>query len=757
MAAPEKAPEPIIRQQFGKYALLARIASGGMGEVLLARLSAQAGFEKLVVIKRILPHLTDKPDFVGMFLHEARIAARLTHPNICQVYELGQIQKQYYMAMEYLEGVPFVEVLLARNRAPQLADPRLTCALIAQACEGLHYAHALREPDGSLTRVVHRDVNPKNIFVTSAGSAKILDFGIVKARGGIDLTRSGSVKGTYAYMSPEQIRGEKLDRRSDIFSLGVVTFEAITGTRLFKRPSDLRTFKAITEEPIPRASDVVPGIPQELDDAIATALARDREERYQTAREYALALEKGLLAYGAPFSSIAIASEVEQAFGVELERQRQLVMTAHREGEDEEFDVPTTLFNEDEDSGPRHNQSVEPGIDIVSGETGVNEIPGPEPEFPAEKTEITPIPQMMMGQQSTPSDPHHMAPIGDTPEGFYDTPPPEESGAPSLPHTMAGPVPTADDSGRGRNRFGTPPVTMDGTSSADDVLSVGDTSALNADMDLRPRRRWIGILLGFLVAVLGVAVGVLIMNPNGIRDRLLGTGDTATASAAGGSDDESEANLVADPGSADSGAEGSSDGDDTANSAAVDDDADQAGKDAEDEAAKKAAEEEKARLAEEQAKAAELEQQRLAEDKNKQEDAAAKLAAEQQAKNKAANDAAAKNRARNRAAAAAAKNRAAAAAAKKRAAQRRRAAAAARKRKQHDKPAPKGFGFLTVNSNPYSTVYVDGRKKGVTPMVKLKLRAGRHKVKLISSKNKKKKFYTVTIAPGKTARRLHKW
>ncbi len=233
---------------------MSRIATGGMGELFLAQLRAAGGFEKLVVIKRILPHLTDQREFVDMFVAEARTAARITHPNVCQIYELGQVDGRYYMALEYLEGVPLADVMVARKRAPQLSDLRLVVSMVAQAAEGLHHAHSLRGADGDSEQLVHRDVNPRNVFVTSAGVAKVLDFGIVKVRGALSQTSTGAVKGTYSYMAPEQLQGEPLDCTADIFSLGTIAWEAVVGRRLFKRGSDLLTWKAIVEEAIPRPS-----------------------------------------------------------------------------------------------------------------------------------------------------------------------------------------------------------------------------------------------------------------------------------------------------------------------------------------------------------------------------------------------------------------------------------------------------------------------------------------------------------------------
>jgi serine/threonine-protein kinase len=310
-----------------------------MGELFLARMRTnESGFERLVVIKRILPHLTDKDEFVNMFLDEARVAAQIHHPNVCQILELGQVEGRYYMALEYLEGVSMTQVIIGRKDYPELADQRLLISIMTQACEGLHFAHNVRTPDGALAGVVHRDVNPKNIFVTSAGVTKVLDFGIVKAKDALNVTRTGSVKGTYSYMSPEQIKALSCDRRSDVFSLGIVTWEALTGVRLFKRENDFHTWRAITEEDAPAPSEFRESIPPALDHAILKALSRDRERRFATAREFAVALEEAV-GQGS-LTPVAMASAIERAFDDELERQRA------RARIDESVDVSTDEWSD---------------------------------------------------------------------------------------------------------------------------------------------------------------------------------------------------------------------------------------------------------------------------------------------------------------------------------------------------------------------------------------------------------------------------
>jgi eukaryotic-like serine/threonine-protein kinase len=227
--------------RFGKYDLLALLATGGMAEIWLARVSGMAGFEKLVVIKRLLDKLAIDSDYVEMFLDEARINARLTHSNIVQVLELGQVEGKYFMAMEFVPGLSVSQVGKRATKQLGTVPQEVACGIIAQACSGLHYAHEKTMPDGSPLNIVHRDVSPQNLIVTYEGLVKVLDFGIAKADHRQSQTRTGLVKGKFSYMSPEQCLGQGLDRRSDVFALGIVLFELCTARRLFKRGSTYET------------------------------------------------------------------------------------------------------------------------------------------------------------------------------------------------------------------------------------------------------------------------------------------------------------------------------------------------------------------------------------------------------------------------------------------------------------------------------------------------------------------------------------
>jgi serine/threonine-protein kinase len=318
-------------KRFGKYTLVAKLATGGMAEIFLARLVGVGGFEKLVCIKRILPHLAKDQQFVQMFLDEARVAARISHPNVCQVFELGELDGRYFIAMEYLQGVP-----LSCFRRPDLyympPDPQLAVGMAMQACEGLHHAHQLKDGEGNLLEVVHRDVSPNNLFVTADGIVKVLDFGIAKMQDASVRTTTGAVKGTYAYMAPEQLRGERLDRRTDVFAMGIVMWETLAQRHLFRRETDFLTFQAITTDPIPHICELRPDIPPTLGEAIMTAMSRDRELRFPSVRAFGDALAKSVSMLGGPSPSSTVSEEVAHAFETQLREQATLLQVVQMGG-----------------------------------------------------------------------------------------------------------------------------------------------------------------------------------------------------------------------------------------------------------------------------------------------------------------------------------------------------------------------------------------------------------------------------------------
>ena len=238
---------------FGKYQLVKRLARGGMAEVFLASQSGPEGFHRLVAVKRILPHLVDSQDFVRMFLDEARLAAQLSHPNVVHIYDFGKVDEHYFIAMEYTHGVHAGQLikLAAADRLPDVLIARLG----ADACAGLQYAHDLRDVEGQPLQVVHRDVSPPNLLVSYDGAVKLVDFGIAKAVSCVEQTRPGVVKGKFAYMSPEQTIGQKLDGRSDVFSLAIVLWELLAGKVMIPRTDPVEGMRMIRDGRLPPIED----------------------------------------------------------------------------------------------------------------------------------------------------------------------------------------------------------------------------------------------------------------------------------------------------------------------------------------------------------------------------------------------------------------------------------------------------------------------------------------------------------------------
>jgi serine/threonine protein kinase len=315
-------PEVSGPVRLGRYELVARLASGGMGEIFLARLGGAAGFEKLLVVKRILPHLADDARFRAMLISEARLSSRMTHGNICQVYELGETDGQLYIAMEYLEGLGLLGLLRKASRDNVELDLGFIGGVVQQCTEALHYAHELRDLEGELLGIVHRDVNPGNIYITEAGVTKLLDFGIAKVKDASAHTQTGAVKGKYAYMAPEQLRGTSIDRRADVFALGVVLYEMLALRRLFQRKTDYLTFRAVMEQPIPDVRRYRPDAPPEISAVLARALDRDRERRPETARQLGTLIVDALAGVRRPWSQGEISDFLRARFADEMDRRR---------------------------------------------------------------------------------------------------------------------------------------------------------------------------------------------------------------------------------------------------------------------------------------------------------------------------------------------------------------------------------------------------------------------------------------------------
>ena len=309
--------------QLGRYELAMRLAKGGMAEVFLARQAGPAGFEKTVAVKRILPHLSKAPELVQMFLDEARIAALLDHPHITHVYDVGEADGLYYLAMEYVAGEDLAEIMARARKRGQPVPAGVAATIVLAACEALHYAHYMHGPDGRWLRIVHRDVTPSNILVTYDGNVKIADFGIARASFRAGAEDAGVLRGKGAYMAPEQARGGEVDARADIFALGVCAWELATGRRLFHRENALGVAGALDEGPVPSPRSVRPDLPAPLAQIIEKALERDPAKRWATAQKMQLAIETWLAASGTTPSKITLAGWLRSLMGEEHAARRE--------------------------------------------------------------------------------------------------------------------------------------------------------------------------------------------------------------------------------------------------------------------------------------------------------------------------------------------------------------------------------------------------------------------------------------------------
>ena len=319
--APKRQPIP-----FGKYLLLDRVNIGGMAEVWRGKTFGAGGFERVVAIKRILPNIAEDEEFISMFIDEAKITVQLNHANIAQVYELAQISSSYFIAMEYISGKDMRAIFDRCRKKGEPAPIPLTCYTIAKCCEGLDYAHRQKDRQGRDMTIVHRDVSPQNALVSYDGEVKVIDFGIAKAAGKATKTQAGILKGKFGYMSPEQIRGLPLDRRSDVFAIGICLYEMLTGERLFVGDSDFSVLEKVRKVEVLPPTTYNRKIPEALEKIVMKALAKDVDERYQYASELGDDLQRFLITSEAIFSRKDLSQYMKATFAEEYEREKQRMM-----------------------------------------------------------------------------------------------------------------------------------------------------------------------------------------------------------------------------------------------------------------------------------------------------------------------------------------------------------------------------------------------------------------------------------------------
>jgi len=371
-------------ERFGQYTLLERIAVGGMAEVWKARMRGVEGFQKTVAIKRILPHMTDNAEFVGMFIDEAKLAAQLTHPNIVHIYDLGKLGRDYYIAMEYVDGRDLRSLLNAARRKGMPLPLGLSLLIAARVASALDYAHRKRDFEDQELGLVHRDVSPQNVLLTSDGDVKLCDFGIAKAVSKASQTQMGALKGKLQYMSPEQAWGRPVDSRSDLFSLGAVLFEMVTGERLFTGDSEISVLESVRQGHTRRPSQVDPTVPREVDEIVARALGIDPKDRFQSAGEMKQRLEAALSALAPATSPTDLGLYVRQVMEPD---------TAERA---EPLAPPPPAPS----SGPAEPPAAVPFAVAPPLPPYSPDSYAPDPEMPAEAFQaVTPVGQVKVGEE----------------------------------------------------------------------------------------------------------------------------------------------------------------------------------------------------------------------------------------------------------------------------------------------------------------------------------------------------------------------
>ncbi len=389
--------------KLGKYDLIRQIAVGGMAELYLARTLGIEGFEKLVVLKRILPRYLDNQAFVNMFLNEARLAAQLQHPNIAQVYDIGVEAGDYFFAMEYVHGedLGHLNASALENGVPMSLDAAL--ALTTGLCAGLHHAHDKHGADGQPLGIVHRDVSPSNVLVSYDGAVKLVDFGIARAQS--HDTTQGGLEGKIAYMSPEQGRGKVLDRRSDVFSVGTILYELTTGQMPFTDETELGILERIVTTDAPRPSTIVPGYPPALEAIVMRALAREVDQRYTTALALQTDLDDFAHESHLRISPLVLARLMSTLFPARLEEwerakkqgaffvEQHVVQTLIEAGGDHDATgVDTQVTAPISDSTNTHVKRVAtPAFIVDTGSAGIAAPPPPAPRVPTPHPGAVPI------------------------------------------------------------------------------------------------------------------------------------------------------------------------------------------------------------------------------------------------------------------------------------------------------------------------------------------------------------------------------
>jgi serine/threonine protein kinase len=381
-----------VLKMFGRYLLLDHLAQGGMAEIFRAWAPSVDGGGRLIVLKCVQPDFGQDSEFLQMFRSEIRVSIALNHPNIVQLYDFGEAEGRPYIAMELVEGKSLKQIIQQLLRYDKRLPVEYSCFAIEQVAAGLHYAHTFRDrTSGEDLNIVHRDISPQNLLVSYSGNLKIIDFGIAKAASNRQTTRAGIIKGKPSYLSPEQISGEVLDGRSDVFSLGAVFWETLTGKKLFSGESDLAAIKLIDncDNFVTPPSTLNPAVPPEIDAIVMKSLHHDRDRRYKNAEELQRALHRAIYAYKPDFDPSNFGNYLAETFRSEIEQEHKDVQLLSNEakvliGEDTKVPSLTTeeKFIQEETIGTNRDSdsstSVSVGMNVPRPGPGVAKIPSPD-------------------------------------------------------------------------------------------------------------------------------------------------------------------------------------------------------------------------------------------------------------------------------------------------------------------------------------------------------------------------------------------
>jgi serine/threonine protein kinase len=360
---------------YGKYFLLDKIATGGMAEVFKAKTFGLRGIERLMVIKQILPHLTKDREFVEMFIDEAKISVELSHANVVQVFDLGKIGPNYFIAMEYIDGKDLRATLKKAAAEKKPLSVSQVCYIMIELLKGLEYAHKKKDSKSNQPlNIIHRDISPQNIMLSYEGEVKIVDFGIAKAEHRLNETQAGVLKGKFGYMSPEQATGHEMDQRSDLFACGILMFEMLTTRRLFLGENDLETLEFIRAAEVPPIGKYNPDVPKELEAIVYKALQREPDDRFQDARTMQLELTKFMFKYNANFSATDLSTYMKGIFVKEMETE-QINLRQALEMIDEKYRLSEKTFESSEDEVSFvHPRLANTETDVTEADRGSGKI-----------------------------------------------------------------------------------------------------------------------------------------------------------------------------------------------------------------------------------------------------------------------------------------------------------------------------------------------------------------------------------------------